>query len=136
MNLPARNRLPTMALAQTKAMNGKSQRCFRLSQKSASNSLEHQKVSAYDEDATLSIDHLLSLPTCTGRIGATGMCLGGHLAYRAAFDKRVRAAVCYFATDIHSHTLGEGKNDDSLARTGDIKGELVMVRFPCLSLGE
>ena len=125
-----------MALAQTKAMNGKSQRCFQLSQKSASNSLEHQKVSAYDEDATLSIDHLLSLPTCTGRIGATGMCLGGHLAYRAALDKRVRAAVCYFATDIHSHTLGEGKNDDSLARAGDINGELVMVRFPCLFLGE
>lgn len=86
-----------------------------------------KKVSAYDEDATLSIDHLLSLPTCTGRIGAAGMCLGGHLAYRAALDKRVRAAVCYFATDIHSHTLGEGKNDDSLVRAGDIKGELAMI---------
>lgn len=56
-----------------------------------------------------------------------GMCLGGHLAYRCALDKRVRAAVCYFATDIHSHTLGAGKTDDSLARTGDIQGELVMI---------
>lgn len=55
------------------------------------------------------------------------MCLGGHLAYRCALDERVKAAVCYFATDIHSHTLGKGKNDDSLARAGDIKGELVMV---------
>lgn len=57
------------------------------------------------------------------------MCLGGHLAFRAAFDKRVRASVCYFATDIHSKTLGEGKNDDSLERAarGDIKGELVMI---------
>lgn len=55
------------------------------------------------------------------------MCLGGHLAYRAAFDPRVAAAVCYFATDIHSRTLGDGKNDDSLARTGEIKGELIMV---------
>lgn len=35
--------------------------------------------------------------------------------------------MCYFATDIHSHSLGEGKNDDSLQRAGDIKGELVMV---------
>lgn len=26
------------------------------------------------------------------------MCLGGHLAFRAAFDKRISAAVCYFAT--------------------------------------
>jgi dienelactone hydrolase len=55
------------------------------------------------------------------------MCLGGHLAYRCALDSRVKAAVCYFATDIHSKTLGEGKNDDSLARAGDIKGELLMI---------
>ncbi len=55
------------------------------------------------------------------------MCLGGHLAYRCALDKRVAAAVCYFATDIHSRTLGAGKNDDSLQRAGDIKGELVMI---------
>jgi dienelactone hydrolase len=31
-----------------------------------------KKVEAYDEDATLSIDTLLALPTCNGRIGATG----------------------------------------------------------------
>jgi hypothetical protein len=35
--------------------------------------------------------------------------------------------VCYFATDVHNGTLGEGKKDDSLARAGDIKGELAMV---------
>ncbi|KAH7126664.1 Alpha/Beta hydrolase protein [Dendryphion nanum] len=86
-----------------------------------------KKVSAYDEDSTLSIDTLISLPTCTGLIGATGMCLGGHLAYRCALDPRIRAAVCYFATDIHSATLGEGKNDDSLKRVKEIKGELVMI---------
>lgn len=86
-----------------------------------------KQLSAYDEDSTLTIDHLLSLETCNGRIGATGMCLGGHLAYRCALDKRVRAAVCYFATDIHSHSLGQGKSDDSLQRVGDVKGELVMI---------
>lgn len=57
------------------------------------------------------------------------MCLGGHLAYRCALNNRVKAAVCYFATDIHSATLGEGKRDDSLERAGDIKGELIMVCF-------
>ena len=62
------------------------------------------------------------------------MCLGGHLAYRCAFDNRVAAAVCYFATDIHSHSLGQGKNDDSLDRAGDIRSELVMVRFLFLFL--
>ncbi|EAS37111.3 dienelactone hydrolase [Coccidioides immitis RS] len=86
-----------------------------------------KKLTAYDEDAKLSVDYLLSLPTCNGRVGATGMCLGGHLAYRCALDERVKAAVCFFATDIHSKTLGKGKNDDSLQRAGDIKGELVMI---------
>ncbi|RAH44261.1 c-24(28) sterol reductase [Aspergillus brunneoviolaceus CBS 621.78] len=86
-----------------------------------------KKIAAYDEDASLCVDYLLSLPTCNGRVGATGMCLGGHLAYRCALDSRVKAAVCYFATDIHSHTLGKGKSDDSLARAGDIKGELTMI---------
>jgi hypothetical protein len=73
-----------------------------------------KKLSAYDEDATLSVDLLTSL--------------GGHLAFRCAFDKRIRAAVCYFATDIHSQTLGKGKNDDSIKRVKDISGELIMVR--------
>lgn len=86
-------------------------------------------VEAYDEDAALTVDSLLTLKTCTGRIGATGMCLGGHLAFRCAMDSRVEAAVCYFATDIHGGTLGKGKNDDSLERVrrGDIKGELAMI---------
>lgn len=56
-----------------------------------------------------------------------GMCLGGHLAYRCALDKRISSAICYFATDIHSSTLGLNKADDSLARAKDIKGELVMI---------
>jgi dienelactone hydrolase len=75
----------------------------------------------------LTVDFLLKLKTCSGRIGATGMCLGGHLAYRAALDPRVSSAVCYFATDIHSHSLGEGLADDSLTRAGDIKGELALI---------
>ncbi|KAF9698908.1 hypothetical protein EKO04_002740 [Ascochyta lentis] len=86
-----------------------------------------KKVEAYDEDAKLSVDILLDLPTCNGRIGATGMCLGGHLAYRCALDPRVVSAICYFATDVHSATLGAGKSDDSLKRAKDIKGELVMI---------
>jgi len=90
-----------------------------------------KEVTAYDEDATLSVDLLVSLKNCNGRIGATGMCLGGHLAFRAAFDPRILASVCFFATDIHSATLGKGKKDDTLRRVhkGDLtgRGELVMI---------
>ena len=85
-----------------------------------------KEVKAYDEDAKLCADTLLGMKTCTGRIGTTGMCLGGHLAFRCALDSRVLAAVCYFATDIHSKTLGKG-GDDSLERAGEIKAELVMI---------
>lgn len=88
-----------------------------------------KQLSAYDEDAELCVSHLLSMATCNGRIGTTGMCLGGHLAYRCAVTSaaHIRAAVCYFATDIHSHSLGEGMKDDSLDRAKDIRGELVMI---------
>jgi len=48
---------------------------------------------------------------------------------QAAFDPRVLSAVCFFATDIHSGTLGKG-GDDSLKRVqaGELtgKGELVV----------
>ncbi|KAI0030672.1 dienelactone hydrolase [Vararia minispora EC-137] len=90
-----------------------------------------KEVAAYDEDATLSVDLLCSLSNCNGRIATTGMCLGGHLAFRAAFDPRVLSSVCFFATDIHSATLGKGKKDDSLerVRAGALtnKAELVMI---------
>ncbi|KIM48157.1 hypothetical protein M413DRAFT_223248 [Hebeloma cylindrosporum] len=90
-----------------------------------------KKVEAYDEDATLALDLLASLKNCNGRMAVTGMCLGGHLAFRAAFDPRVLSSVCFFATDIHSASLGKGKNDDTLVkvRNGDLtgKGELVMI---------
>ncbi|THH34062.1 hypothetical protein EUX98_g53 [Antrodiella citrinella] len=90
-----------------------------------------KEVSAYDEDAKLSVDLLTSLPNCNGRIASTGMCLGGHLAFRAAFDRRVLSSVCFFATDIHSATLGKGKTDDTLIRVrrGDLtnNGELVLI---------
>ena len=86
----------------------------------------NKPVAAYDSDARAAIDHLISRPDCTGKIGAMGICMGGHLAFRAAFNPEVSGTVCFYGTDIHSGTLGEGKHDDSLARAADIKGELFM----------
>lgn len=117
----------TTALVQMQATNGRLLRYSAEFVWPACSTYSKQRLSAYDEDAVLSTTLLLSLPTCNGRVGATGMCLGGHLAYRCALDKRISAAICYFATDVHSHSLGAGKQDDSLQRAGDIKGELVMV---------
>jgi carboxymethylenebutenolidase len=85
-------------------------------------------VAAFDTDAARAIDHLVSREDCTGVVGAMGVCIGGHLAFRCAFDPRVRAAACFYATDLHKGSLGKG-GDDSLdrARKGAIAGEVMMV---------
>ena len=83
-------------------------------------------VSAYDADARACLDHLQTRDDCDGRLVTAGVCIGGHLAFRCAMDPRVRAAACFYATDIHQGSLGQG-GDDSLARTGEIDGELMMV---------
>ncbi len=84
-------------------------------------------VAGFDADATLAIDFLAAHPACSGRIGVAGVCLGGHLAFRAALDPRVAAAACFYPTDIHSGTLGEGRCDDSLSRIGEIGAEILFV---------
>jgi carboxymethylenebutenolidase len=92
------------------------------------NALKFAKpVAAYDADATTALDFLAAHPDCTGRLATMGVCLGGHLAYRAALDPRVSAAACFYATDIHSGSLGEGRHDDSLSRMDALKAETLFV---------
>ena len=86
-----------------------------------------KELAAYDDDSRSLLRHMATMPECNGRLGVVGICLGGHLAFRAAINPEVRAAVCFYATDIHSGTLGAGKKDDSLARASDIKGELLHI---------
>jgi carboxymethylenebutenolidase len=84
-------------------------------------------VQAYDDDASAVLAYLASRPDCTGKLGTMGICLGGHLAFRAAMNPCVSGAVCFYATDIHKGTLGEGMRDNSMARAAEIEGELLMV---------
>ena len=86
-----------------------------------------KELSSYDADARAVLDHLKSRGDCSGQLGAVGICLGGHLAFRAAMNSDVLATVCFYATDIHSASLGKGKQDNSLARAGEITGELLHV---------
>ena len=86
-----------------------------------------KELSSYDSDARSLLDYLKTREDCTGRLGVMGICLGGHLAFRAAMNPDVLAAACFYATDIHSGSLGRGKNDNSLQRTDGIKGELLHI---------
>ena len=81
----------------------------------------------YDDDTRACIAFLEQSPHCTGRIGAAGMCLGGHLAFRAALQSSIRAAACLYPTDLHKRSLGQGLADDSLERVAEITGELLMI---------
>jgi carboxymethylenebutenolidase len=92
------------------------------------NALKFAKpVAAFDADAKAGLDYLRQHAACTQRLATLGVCLGGHLAYRAALDPSVSAAACFYPTDIHSGSLGAGKADDSLARMDELKAETLFV---------
>ena len=84
-------------------------------------------VAGYDSDARAALDYLLSRPDCTGRLGVMGICIGGHLAFRAAMNPDVLATACFYATDIHKGSLGRELQDGSLGRAGEIRGELLHI---------
>jgi carboxymethylenebutenolidase len=56
-----------------------------------------------------------------------GICLGGHLSFRAAMNADVLAGVCFYATDIHTGSLGKGKRDNTLGRMKEIRAEMLMI---------
>ena len=82
---------------------------------------------SYDGDARAALDFLKCSSHCTGKLGVMGICIGGHLAFRAAMQPDVLAATCFYATDIHKRSLGEGMHDNSLDRIGEITSELLMI---------
>ena len=84
-------------------------------------------LASYDADARAMLDYLKAHPACTGKLGAVGICIGGHLAFRAAMNPDVLAAACFYATDIHKRGLGMGMIDNTLDRVPEIQGELLMI---------
>jgi carboxymethylenebutenolidase len=86
-----------------------------------------KRVDAFDADAAAALSFVENHADCTGALATLGVCLGGHLAYRAALDPRVRAAVCCYATDLHTGTLGAGQEDDSLERMSELRAETLFV---------
>jgi carboxymethylenebutenolidase len=86
-----------------------------------------KELSSYDEDARAVLTYLKSHPQCTGKLGAMGICIGGHLSFRAAMNSEVLATACFYATDIHKRSLGKGMKDNTLDRMPEIKGEMLMI---------
>jgi carboxymethylenebutenolidase len=85
-------------------------------------------VAQFDEDRRAALDYLARHPRVSrSKLGAMGFCIGGHLAFRAAVERDVRATVCYYGTGIHEGKLGQDGDAGSLTRAAEIRGKLLMV---------
>ena len=82
-------------------------------------------TAAFDEDRVSALDYLAARPDVTSLL-VTGFCIGGHLAFRGAFDSRVAATVCFYPTGLQDGKLGADVAD-SLSRAGDITGRLLII---------
>jgi carboxymethylenebutenolidase len=62
------------------------------------------------------------------RLLACGFCIGGHLAFRAAQEPAIKATACFYATGLHSDTVGGAHGTaPSLAGAARIHGPLLLV---------
>jgi len=85
-----------------------------------------KSIKDFDADAVAVFAHLRTRADCSGQLGVMGICLGGHLSFRAAMNPGVSAAACLYATDLHTHTLGH-QGDDTLQRTSALQAEMLMI---------
>ncbi|HSQ18948.1 MAG TPA: dienelactone hydrolase family protein [Blastocatellia bacterium] len=85
-------------------------------------------VTDFDADCRAVLDYLDRHPSvANGKVGAGGFCIGGHLAFRAAFQPDVLATACFYGTGIHNGKLGKDEDAGSLGRASEIRGELLLV---------
>jgi carboxymethylenebutenolidase len=84
-------------------------------------------MSSYDQGVVSIVELLAKDARCSQSFGAMGFCLGGHLAFRAGLNPKIKACACFYGTDIHSGTLGTTQPCDTFGRMSEIQGELMMV---------
>lgn len=85
-------------------------------------------VAEFDADCRAALDYLAAHPRVErGKLGATGFCIGGHLAFRAALQRDVRATVCFYPTGVHDGRLGADADAGTLARAREIRGEMLLI---------
>jgi len=95
----------------------------------ALDSTEGMTVEGFDADRRAVLAWMQAHPAIEPtRLFACGWCIGGHLAFRAAQEPVVRATACFYATGLHSDTVGGAHGTaTSLAGAAAIRGALVLV---------
>ncbi|HEX8092211.1 dienelactone hydrolase family protein [Jatrophihabitans sp.] len=94
--------------------------------KAASAGAAGTTTAQFDSDRQAVLDYLQQRPG-VDQLHAVGFCIGGHLAFRAAFDPRVTATVCFYPTGLHNGALGADADAGSLAAAASIQGRLMIV---------
>ena len=80
------------------------------------------------EDADADRDALIgALSARAERVFVAGNCFGGHLAFRAAYDRRVTAVACFYPTTVHADRLGASEHVDTLTRAAELHAKLLLV---------
>lgn len=95
----------------------------------ALDSTERMTVDGFDTDRRAVLAWMQAHPAIDpARVFACGWCIGGHLAFRAAQEPAIRATACFYATGLHSDTVGGAHGTaTSLAGATAIRGPLLLV---------
>jgi len=86
-----------------------------------------KELTAHDSDTDAILRWVEEQSFCSGSVGTFGVCLGGHLAFRAAINPQISASSCLYATDLHSNTMPAGKGPQTLESAGQSSAEFMMV---------
>lgn len=87
-----------------------------------------KEISSFDDDAAALVDFLQNHGSCSGKIGVLGICLGGHLSFRACVTQpEITAGASFYGTDLPQRSLGKGGNDGTLDRASEINAEMLMI---------
>jgi carboxymethylenebutenolidase len=75
-------------------------------------------------DARAAVTSLRSVPGCTGKLGAMGFCIGGHMTYLTACETDVAAAASFYGGGIAA-PRGPGGKPSTVSRTPRLSGKLL-----------
>jgi carboxymethylenebutenolidase len=75
-------------------------------------------------DARAAVATLRRQPGCTGKLGAMGFCIGGHMTYLTACETDVAAAASFYGGGIAA-PKGPGGKEPPISRTPKLEGKLV-----------
>jgi carboxymethylenebutenolidase len=102
---------------------------FERDRQLALDTTERMTVEAFDADRRAVLAWMARDPGIdAARLLACGWCIGGHLAFRAAQEPAIEATACFYATGLHSDTVGGAHGTaTSLAGAAAITGPLLFV---------